>query len=99
MGRGLETAPGRAGEFAAKRLQLFLELLMHTGGKRTWARWEPQIRDALASAQHKCGQEDCCQDGSWPPVGAWGADGGTVYSTALGALTLLTPHRFPACKR
>jgi len=34
-------------------------------------------------------------DGSWPPAGAWGMLGGRGYSTAIGALTLLAPIRYP----
>ncbi len=29
-----------------------------------------------------------CEDGSWDPIDEWGAAGGRVYSTALGAMTL-----------
>jgi hypothetical protein len=32
--------------------------------------------------------------GSWDPVGAWGRDGGRVYSTALCALILEVYYRY-----
>ena len=35
-----------------------------------------------------------CEDGSWDPVGEWGAAGGRVYSTAICAMTLEVYYRY-----
>ena len=32
--------------------------------------------------------------GSWDPIGAWGEDGGRVYSTAILVLTLEAYYRY-----
>ena len=32
--------------------------------------------------------------GSWDPIGAWGEDGGRVYSTAILTLTLQAHYRY-----
>jgi hypothetical protein len=47
--------------------------------------WLDKLTDALVPMQAK--------NGSWDPVGAWGLDGGRVYSTAMGALALLATVR------
>ncbi|MGE3966467.1 MAG: hypothetical protein AB7I09_20395 [Planctomycetota bacterium] len=47
----------------------------------------PECRDwARVLADTLLGAQDA--DGSWPPVGAWGAVGGTPYSTAMGVILL-----------
>ncbi len=76
----------------------FGTLALHTVGGTARRKWEPELHKALLPNQHRCGAE-CCQLGSWEPIGAWGGEGGTVYATALNALTLLTPRRFPALAR
>ena len=35
------------------------------------------------------------KDGSWPPIGRWGADGGHVFTTAMALLTLESTYRYP----
>jgi HEAT repeat protein len=52
-----------------------------------WGAWKPQLEKAFLSSQ--------AANGSWPAVGVWGKDGGEVYSTALGVLSLLGPYRYP----
>ena len=39
-------------------------------------------------------REDGNFKGSWDPVGAWGEDGGRVYSTAILVLTLEAYYRY-----
>jgi prenyltransferase beta subunit len=58
------------------------------GGKK-WQKWNDALKKALVDTQKKEG----CAKGSWDPVGKWGAVGGRVYSTALGALILETYYR------
>lgn len=55
------------------------------GGK--WKTWNEAVTKALLAAQKK--------DGSWPRIGIYARDGGTVYATALAVLTLETTYRFP----
>jgi hypothetical protein len=64
--------------------------LFQVGGD-SWPRWEEAIRCALVDSQRKDGDEK----GSWDPVGAWGKDGGRVYSTALATLSLEVYSRYP----
>lgn len=44
-------------------------------------------------AGHQTTYFDGCGEGSWKPVDRWGSEGGRVYSTAMGALTLAAIHR------
>jgi len=53
--------------------------LARVGGP-AWKQWRAALEPVLRQSQAK--------DGTWPATGAWGADGGGVYSTAIGALTL-----------
>ena len=46
--------------------------------------WLEAMQRALQPSQRVGG----CEDGSWDPIGPWGAAGGRVYSTALGVLIL-----------
>lgn len=55
-----------------------------------WKRWNEKVRTALVENQRREG----CAAGSWASVDRWSGVGGTVYATALNALTLLTPTRF-----
>jgi hypothetical protein len=59
-------------------------------GSPAWKRWNDKVRTALVENQRPGG----CAAGSWAPVDRWSYEGGTVYATALNALTLLTPTRF-----
>ena len=52
--------------------------------------WLEAVRKALIDNQHRDGHAL----GSWDPLGAWGEDGGRIYSTALGVLMLQEPYRF-----
>lgn len=60
----------------------------------TWKRWNEAMRGALLGNQKSVAGG--CHIGSWDPaVERWGAEGGRVYTTAMNALTLETPRRYP----
>ena len=59
-------------------------------GKSPWKQWSPAMLDALCDNQRLGG----CEDGSWDPIGEWGAVGGRVYATALTAMTLEVYYRY-----
>lgn len=50
---------------------------------RAWA-----ARTLRALADHQTTFYEGCGNGSWKPVDRWGNEGGRIYSTAMGALTL-----------
>ena len=56
-------------------------------GERSWREWYVAATKALLAAQD--------EDGSWPPAGRWGHQGGRVYTTALAVLTLEATYRYP----
>lgn len=60
-------------------------------GKKHWRDWSRKLTDAVVNTQRK----DANFKGSWDPAGAWGDDGGRVYSTAILVLTLEAYYRFP----
>lgn len=61
----------------------------------TWKKWFGAVRTALVENQ-RSDDRNKCRIGSWDPeFERWGAEGGRVYATALGALVLETPYRFP----
>ena len=62
-----------------------------SGTGARWRRWNPAMKRALVSNQHKEG----CQAGSWDSDDRWGFEGGRVYAAALNALTLETYYRYP----
>ena len=51
-----------------------------------WREWSAAVRRVLLETQR--GGDDC-QRGSWGPWVRWGAEGGRVYTTTLGAMTLM----------
>ncbi len=59
------------------------------GGPK-WREWNDAMQEALLPSQ-VMGTD---KDGSWDPIGEWGAAGGRVYSTAIGAMTLEVYYRF-----
>ena len=61
----------------------------HAGGPQ-WERWNDALQAALLPLQRRDGGP---LDGSWDPDPVWGAHGGRVYATALGALTLEVYYR------
>ncbi|MCA8968581.1 MAG: terpene cyclase/mutase family protein [Planctomycetes bacterium] len=59
-------------------------------GGRHWTGWKKSLEPALIKPQRKEGSAK----GSWDPIGAWGHDGGRVYSTAIGVLCLEVYYRY-----
>jgi hypothetical protein len=59
-------------------------------GGHAWKTWNKALKEALLPNQASKG----CAKGSWEPAGPWGARGGRVYATALGALMLESYYRF-----
>jgi hypothetical protein len=59
-------------------------------GGRAWSEWSKALDLAVVKTQRKDGNFA----GSWDPSGAWGEDGGRVYSTAILALTLEAYYRY-----
>ncbi len=58
-----------------------------------WKKWNEPMKNALVPNQ-KTGK-DGCQNGSWDPEDErWGFEGGRVYTTAIGALTLEVYYRY-----
>jgi hypothetical protein len=64
--------------------------LFQFGGPE-WKRWNKDMQKALLETQR---QGEICEDGSWDPIDEWGAAGGRVYSTALGAMTFEVYYRY-----
>ena len=66
----------------------FGSLAMHQQGGEAWAKWWAPLRDRLLKTQQP--------EGSWPGnFDRWYAYGGQVYTTAISALILETPIRYP----
>ncbi len=59
--------------------------LRFVGGER-WERWTVALKQTLPKMQRS--------DGSWSAVTKWAGYGGTVYSTAMGALCLESFYRY-----
>ena len=68
-------------------------------GGGLWKKWNTDLIAALKGSQRQKVDPETKQpldeDGSWDPIGEWGLAGGRVYATAIGALTLLAPGRYP----
>jgi outer membrane biosynthesis protein TonB len=65
-------------------------LAMYQRQGQDWQRWNPAMQEALLGSQRFDGR----YAGSWDPDAQWGAYGGRVYSTALGALCLEVYYRY-----
>lgn len=59
-------------------------------GGRHWKEWSKKLGPAVVNTQRTDGHFK----GSWDPIGAWGEDGGRVYSTAILVLTLEAYYRY-----
>ncbi|HLG42647.1 MAG TPA: prenyltransferase/squalene oxidase repeat-containing protein, partial [Planctomycetota bacterium] len=57
-----------------------------------WNRWNTAIKAALLDTQNS---RNDCRSGSWEPVDRWSSEGGRVYTTAMGALTMEVYYRYP----
>lgn len=66
--------------------------LFQKGGTH-WKKWQRAIEKAVCENQHGS-KDDKNLFGSWDPVGAWGDDGGRVYSTAILTLTMQANYRY-----
>jgi len=67
----------------------FCNLASFQSGGDTWRKWNPKLRDLMAAAQRKGGDED----GSWDPAGNM-KERGRVITTALGTLYLEVYYRY-----
>jgi len=66
--------------------------LFQYGGSH-WTDWQKKLETAVVKNQHRDkGKKNLI--GSWDPIGAWGEDGGRVYSTAILTLTLEAYYRY-----
>ncbi len=66
-------------------------------GGEPWKKWNTAMLPALCDNQRMGGPMDGTEkdvDGSWDPVCPWGAKGGRVYTTAVGALCLEVYYRY-----
>lgn len=59
-------------------------------GGGLWKGWRKHLETALVKPQRQDGHAR----GSWNPIGAWGSEGGRVYSTAIGVLCLEVYYRY-----
>ena len=66
--------------------------LFQMGGD-DWRRWRRAVERVVPRNQHQVVSEPNLY-GSWDPVGAWGEDGGRVYSTAILTLTMQANYRY-----
>jgi hypothetical protein len=62
-------------------------------GGTPWVKWQKALERAVGPHQHS-DMSDKNNYGSWDPVGAWGEDGGRVYSTAILTLTMQANYRY-----
>lgn len=60
------------------------------GGRDYWREWSQHLGPNVVQRQRRDGHFR----GSWDPAGAWGEDGGRVYSTAILVLTLEAFYRY-----
>ena len=75
--------------FDAYTLYYVAQALYQVGGE-PWKAWNTAMEPAIIDHQRKDGD----QRGSWDPVGAWGGEGGRIYSTAMGVLSLEVYYRY-----
>jgi hypothetical protein len=63
---------------------------MYQMGGEHWKRWRRFLHEAVVKTQRQDGNFK----GSWDPDGAWGEDGGRIYSTAMAVLALQSEYRY-----
>ena len=68
----------------------YATLAMYQVGGEDWVTWNARLKDAVITPQRTDGN----YAGSWDPIGAWGEDGGRVYSTALMTLCMEVYYRY-----
>jgi antitoxin component YwqK of YwqJK toxin-antitoxin module len=64
---------------------------LHELGAPYWDAWEVEFRRAVLARQSKRGDAE----GSWDPIGPWGASMGRVGATTLMTLALQSFYRYP----
>lgn len=64
---------------------------LHAYDEKQWSTWNSRLTRLLLDKQR---DDSGCARGSWDPIGAWGEEGGRIYSTALSALCLEAPVRY-----
>ncbi len=64
-------------------------LVMHHVGGTAFRNWNYRLKPILLELQEKTGRNA----GSWPPVGAWGVQGGRIFSTSLAICMLEVYYR------
>ena len=72
----------------------FGALAMSQLGTAAGEAWRAALSKALIEHQRADGGP-CAFQGSWDPIDPWGPDGGRVYMTAMAALALEAPYRYP----
>lgn len=72
----------------------FGALTMAQLGTAAGEAWRASLSNALVEHQRTDGGP-CGFQGSWDPIDPWGPDGGRVYMTAMAALALEAPYRYP----
>jgi hypothetical protein len=85
--------PGLHGSYLDFYYWYYGSLAMFQMGGDHWKKWNAAMRDMLVEHQHRA-PDDPDFDGSWDPIGYSGAEGGRVFSTAMGALCLETYYRY-----
>ncbi|MBL8722749.1 MAG: terpene cyclase/mutase family protein [Planctomycetes bacterium] len=66
---------------------------MFQKGGRHWDEWKKSLEPAVVKSQRREKDKKNFY-GSWDPIGAWGEDGGRVYTTAILVLTLEAYYRY-----
>lgn len=66
-------------------------------GGESWKKWNAALQKALLEKQNR--HPGDCRCGSWEPFDRWSQEGGRIYATALGALTLETYYRLPLSQK
>jgi serine/threonine protein kinase len=61
-------------------------MMKQVGSAAQWAQWKDPLVAALGKNQNLTDGQ--CTYGSWEPIDRWSGEGGRVYTTALGVLTL-----------
>jgi hypothetical protein len=70
----------------------YATLAIYQVGGPHWRQWNKAMKDAIIRHQH--GKNTGSRKGSWDPIGAWGDDGGRVYSTATMVMCLEVYYRY-----
>jgi len=68
----------------------FGTLAAFQAGGTYWQRWSAAMKPAMVASQDRA----LAARGSWDPAGAWGNEGGRIYSTAMMALCLEVYYRY-----